>query len=97
VLSIVLPLRWHIAASIPLCNTPFCPPYTPAAQWFRLSADQGHLPAMFALGVAYLNGQGVNQDSDEAARLLVSAAKQGHEYSRDLIEAVWGQGGVDQR
>lgn len=49
-----------------------------AAEWFLLSALQGHPPAQFNLGYMYDHGRGVLHSVDEASRWYASAAEQGH-------------------
>ena len=39
---------------------------TQAVRYFRMSAEQGHLSAMYNLGYHYADGLGVAQDDEEA-------------------------------
>ncbi|HJS85262.1 MAG TPA: hypothetical protein VJ779_07355, partial [Acetobacteraceae bacterium] len=49
-----------------------------AARAFQVAAFQGHVDALFNLGVLYNAGQGVPQSHAEAARLFKFAAELGH-------------------
>jgi uncharacterized protein len=40
-----------------------------AVKWFSRACEQGFSRAMFLLGVMYENGEGVNKDEGEAAKL----------------------------
>lgn len=42
--------------------------------------------AQYYLGFMYFNGQGVAQNYDEAARLFIEAANQGHAEAQNLLE-----------
>jgi len=46
-------------------------------RWWRLAAEQGHLPAQTGLGGRYFNGRDVPRDEVEAARWYRMAAEQG--------------------
>ena len=48
-----------------------------SAKWYRVAADKGLAPAQFALGVLYVNGEGVAKDAAEARKWLSAAAGQG--------------------
>ena len=48
-----------------------------SARWYRVAADKGLAPAQFALGVLYVNGEGVTKDAAEARKWLSAAAGQG--------------------
>lgn len=54
-----------------------------AAYWWEISAQKGTRDAQFNLGLAYLLGNGVEQDSQEAAYWLRKAWKQGHDSATD--------------
>lgn len=45
-----------------------------AAEWFRLAADQGYVPAIRELGILIASGEGVDPDPEEGARLIGRAA-----------------------
>ena len=51
--------------------------YAEAVKWDRLAAEQGHARAQYNLGVAYSNGEGVEQDYVEAVKWWRLAAEQG--------------------
>jgi TPR repeat protein len=58
-----------------------------AAKLFRQSADQGYALGQYALGKAYLNGEGVEQSTDTAIEWLSKAGSQGlFEAQLDLGE-----------
>lgn len=52
-----------------------------AERWFRLSADQGNLGAMYELGVAYFDGRFGKKDAGQALLLVRGAAAKGHRAS----------------
>ena len=58
-----------------------------AAQWMRLSADQGYAPAQNQLGWMYENGLGVRADGAAAAHWYGAAAKAG--YTDALYNLDW--------
>lgn len=49
-----------------------------AAEWFLLSALQGHPPAQFNLGYMYDHSRGVRHSKKEACRWYALAVQQGH-------------------
>jgi hypothetical protein len=49
-----------------------------AAAWFSRAADQEHARAQGALGVCYIDGEGVEQNHALAATWLGKAANLGH-------------------
>ncbi len=49
-----------------------------AANWFRLSANQGYAPALAALGACYETGLGVTPDPAQARHWYQQAAAQGN-------------------
>ena len=49
-----------------------------AARWYKLAAANGDRQAIFALGIAKLNGEGVPKDRAGAAELFEKAAAQNH-------------------
>jgi TPR repeat protein len=51
--------------------------YNEAIRWYRLAADQGHIPAQMRIGEAYRYGDGVKQSFSEAMRFLRLAADTG--------------------
>ena len=58
----------------------------------RVLAEQGNAEAQFSLGVAYDTGQGVAQDSAEAARWYRLAADQGHASAQFNVGAMYSDG-----
>ena len=45
-----------------------------SVQWYIKSAEQGFCPAQFYMGMAYANGQGVNQSLAKAAKWFYRAS-----------------------
>jgi TPR repeat protein len=60
-----------------------------AAEWFRLSANQGNRDAEFYLGVMYAVGESVPQDSSEAAKWYRKAAEQGQRDAAQLLGSAY--------
>ena len=61
--------------------------YAKAAEWYRVSAEQGYVIAQHDLGKLYQLGQGVLENVEEAARWYRKAAEQGSmEAQYDLGE-----------
>ncbi|KAF9290315.1 p21 protein (Cdc42 Rac)-activated kinase [Mortierella alpina] len=60
-------------------------------------ADQGYAPAQTSLGMAFRDGQGVQQDTDKALKLLEAATKQGYVCAYCNLAEMYGHGhGVEQ-
>lgn len=59
--------------------------YRGANQIFRQLAEKGNAKGQFSLGIAYLEGQGVQKDSTEAAMWFRKAAKQNHGDAHFLL------------
>ena len=57
-----------------------------AAELYRKSADQGYAEGQYNLGKCYLFGNGVDEDSDEAAKWFQKAALRGHEDAAEMLE-----------
>ena len=51
-----------------------------------MAAEQEYAEAQYALGVRYLSGQGVVQDIEEAARLILLAADNGSEEAIEFLK-----------
>jgi len=49
---------------------------------FLIASIRGHLPSSYWTGVAYLNGSGVEKDTEKAKLYLKSASDQGHVFAR---------------
>ncbi len=60
--------------------------------WWRLAAEQGHLPAQNGLGGRYYDGRGVVRDEAEAVRWYRMAAEQGDPESVAWLHQVAEQG-----
>lgn len=54
------------------------PRWSEAVQYYRRAAEQGNADAVAALGHAYANGLGVEQNNKTAVKLLTRAAEAGH-------------------
>jgi TPR repeat protein len=52
-----------------------------AFQWFSVTAEQGDLESVTAIGIAYLEGTGVNRDFEESFSWLSKAAAKNHPES----------------
>ena len=63
----------------------------------RKAADQGYLPAQFALGVMYQNGQGVARNSVKAVEWWRKAATNGLAKAQVVLGVLYGLGGVVRR
>ena len=59
-----------------------------AAHHYRLAADLGYAPAMYNLALRYLRGEGVEQDFEEAQRLLTRSAARGHEGATEALASI---------
>ena len=63
-------------------------------QWWSLAAQQGHLDAMFALGLLYAEGElDVVSDARWAADLYLKAARADHQEARSMLRELLGRGG----
>ena len=51
-----------------------------AAYWYSKAADQGNTAAMGNLGMAYIQGEGVNRNEQKGLGLIVSAAESGNAF-----------------
>ncbi len=63
-----------------------------AAEWMRKAAEKDVPEAQAALGVMYLEGDGVAQDSKEALRWLHPAALRGQELAQYNLGRMYDQG-----
>ncbi len=71
--------------------------YEQAVALFRRSADLSFADAQQALGNAYVDGQGVPEDKEEAFRWLNAAAKQGQPAAQSHLGVMYYRGaGVPQ-
>ena len=57
-----------------------------SAKWYRLAADKGMPTAQFALGVLYLNGDGVAKDVGQARKWLTAAAEKGTSSAKFYLD-----------
>ena len=58
----------------------------------KKNAEQGDADAQYNLGNAYLNGNGVEKDLEEAAKWFKKAADRGHKEARLLSWAMYYHG-----
>ena len=55
--------------------------YSEAFKWFRKSADQGNINALYSIGVAYMDGKGVRQSYSKAKECFGLACDKGDDLS----------------
>ncbi len=56
-------------------------------KWYRKAAEQGFADAQYNLGLAYLHGQGVKKDDQEAADWFRKAAEQGQSRAQTHLDS----------
>lgn len=56
-----------------------------AAAMYRRAAKQGDAEGQFRLGYMYAQGEGVKKDTEEARRLILAAAEQGHQRATNVM------------
>ena len=61
-------------------------------KWYRLAAEQSNANAQNTLGVMYINGRGVEQDDQKAAKWLRMAAKQGKGLAQSNLALMYIHG-----
>lgn len=69
-----------------------------ALKWFRKSAEQGYGNALDDLGMLYMEGKGVPENLETAARYFEMAAQRGNKYGQShlgdaYISLAYGDGG----
>ena len=64
-----------------------------AAELWTKSAELGSIEALHDLGLAYHNGEGVQQDKAKGVQLFEKAAMQGHAQSRNKLGEYEGESG----
>lgn len=62
-----------------------------AKQW-KTKADKGDLTAQYKLGLAYMNGDGIDQNKDEAAKWIKKAADRGHTDAMEVLGGMYNRG-----
>ncbi|MDT8364542.1 MAG: tetratricopeptide repeat protein [Nitrosomonas sp.] len=69
-----------------------------AAGWFFRAAEQGHADAQFNLGLLYLNGEGVAQNTATAVEWFTRAAEQGNVDAQNNLGVIYltGEGEIPQ-
>jgi len=55
-------------------------------EFFQKAADQGNAKAQMGMGLAYLEGNGIELDYDKAAEFFRLAADQGLADAKDCLE-----------
>ncbi len=63
-----------------------------AAGWFYRAAEQGYADAQFNLGLMYINGEGIEQDTVQAVELFKKAAEQGNIDAQNNLGALYYTG-----
>eukprot|EP00434_Breviolum_minutum_P006086 symbB.v1.2.005363.t1/scaffold301.1/size235092/15 len=53
---------------------------------FKLWADQGHLPSIYLVALAFLRGNGVPKDNDKALAMFQEASAKGDDLSKAMVE-----------
>ena len=64
-----------------------------AVELWTEAAELGSLEALFSIGNAYFNGEGVQQDMETAAEFYIKAAMQGHVEARNNLACYEGKKG----
>ena len=57
-----------------------------AVYWWEKAARQGHVDAQYYLGSCYLCGKGVKADFEVAKSWFISAARNGQEDAKKILE-----------
>ena len=60
-----------------------------ALYWLEAAAKQNHADAIHLLGCCYLQGQGVNQDDNNAIMWIAKAAAYGHKLALAQIQSIY--------
>ena len=68
-----------------------------AVELWTEAAELGSLEALFSIGNAYFNGEGVQQDMETAAEFYIKAAMQGHVEARHNLGCIEGHKGNPDR
>jgi TonB family protein len=63
-----------------------------ALRWYRLSGEQGHVPAQFAVAAMFDRGVGVEANALEAVRWYEAAALQGHASAQHNLAVAFETG-----
>ncbi len=67
-----------------------------AAQWFKKSAEQGNVDAQHELGLCYYAGDGVDKDFFEAEKWIKKAADKGNQESKEWLESIHNENGINE-
>ena len=65
-----------------------------AAYWYSLAAKQGHKQALFNLGIAYRNGNGVERNLVKATESIKAAAEQGEPFAQLIYGDMFRDGEI---
>lgn len=65
-----------------------------AVRWLRMAAEQGSAAGELGLGIMYLKGEGVEQDSEKAMYWFRSAAEQNYVPAVEYLARVYRMGDV---
>lgn len=65
-----------------------------AAYWYSLAAKQGHKQALFNLGIAYRNGNGVERNLVKATESIKISAEQGESFAQLIYGDMFRDGEV---
>jgi len=62
-----------------------------AIKWWRIAAEKGEPNAELRLGTAYLYGQGVRQNADEAFHWIRRSAEQGFAGGQSMLSVIYSK------
>ena len=65
-----------------------------SAYWYSVAAKQGHKQALFNLGIAYRNGNGVERNFVKATELIKTSAEQGESFAQLIYGDMFRDGEV---
>ena len=65
-----------------------------SAYWYSVAAKQGHKQALFNLGIAYRNGNGVERNLVKATELIKTSAEQGESFAQLIYGDMFRDGEV---
>lgn len=66
--------------------------YSVGAAWLTKAAEQGHAEAQYVLGALYLNGQGVELDSEKGVSWIAKSAAQGYAEAQSDLGVFYEKG-----
>jgi len=68
-----------------------CPPsenLQKSFRWYKSGADQGNLDAICKVGICYFEGDGVEQDYEQAAKCFKEAAEGGNAGAKEIMDKI---------